>query len=234
MKGREGSIKSRYKRRRKERETGGKSKRGGGLGNLTFDNLSNRLKCRNDHNAAPKRHNRHGHVRLPRPTRQLDVAKRWQDIGHGARARRADELKYGPQIARRDAEHHGRDDQARAKDEVQIHVEGLAGEVVVEHDLTAHKGLERERREHVEPKTQPRHVDHGVVGGEVVEDVAERLVAEGEETGQGHQQASEHADARGVVRHFAEAVDGRGLEGTVNEEGIVVADKGCRKAGRPL
>lgn len=108
---------------------------------------------------------------------------------------------------------------------MQVHVERFAREVVVEHDLAADKGLERQRGEHVEAEAQARDVDHGVVRGEVVEHVAQGLVAEGEEAGEGHEEAGEHGDACGEVGDSAEAVDGWCLEGTVDEEGVVVADE---------
>lgn len=108
-----------------------------------------------------------------------------------------------------------------------VHVEGLPREIVVEHDLAADKGFERECCQHVKTKAESCEVHHGVIGGEVVEHVAKRLVAKGEETGEGDKHAGEHGDAGGEVGYFAEAVDGRGFEGAINKEGVVVADKGC-------
>lgn len=110
---------------------------------------------------------------------------------------------------------------------MEVHIERLPREIVVEHDLAADKSLERERGQHVQAETQPRHVDHRVVGGEIIEHIAQGLVAKGEKPREGHQQAGEHGDARGEVRYFAETVDGRSLEGAIDEEGIVMADEGC-------
>lgn len=47
---------------------------------------------------------------------------------------------------------------------------------VVENDFAADKDLERERRQHVESETEAGHVGEGVVGGEIVQDVALGLV----------------------------------------------------------
>lgn len=69
---------------------------------------------------------------------------------------------------------------------MQVHVEGLAWEPVIEHHFAADEGFKWERGEHVEPEAEARDVHHGVVGGEVVKDVAFGLGAEGEEAGEGH------------------------------------------------
>lgn len=62
---------------------------------------------------------------------------------------------------------------------MEVHVERLPGEPVIKHDFSTDEGFERESSEHVESETETRDVDHGVVGGEVVEDVALRKGAEG-------------------------------------------------------
>ena len=62
---------------------------------------------------------------------------------------------------------------------MQVHVEGLAWEPVVEDDLAADEGFEREGGEHVEAEAEAGDVDHRAVGGEVVEDVALGEGAEG-------------------------------------------------------
>ena len=41
---------------------------------------------------------------------------------------------------------------------------------------------------------------------------------EGEEAGEGHEEASHHGDGGAVVGYFGEAVDGGGFEGAVDEE----------------
>jgi len=55
---------------------------------------------------------------------------------------------------------------------MEIHVERFVGEPVVEHYFAADEGFEGEGGEHVEAETETGDVYHGVVGGEVVEDVA--------------------------------------------------------------
>lgn len=74
-------------------------------------------------------------------------------------------------------------------------MEALIRIPVRQHDFATHKRLEWQRGQHVEPEAQPRNVDHAVVGGEIVEDIAEGLVAKGEEAGESHGKACEHGDA---------------------------------------
>lgn len=90
-----------------------------------------------------------------------------------------------------------------------MHVERLPGEIVIEHHLSTDEGFQGERREHVQPKAQPCDIHHRVVGREVVEYVAERLVAKGEEARKRHEHAGEHRYAGGNVGDFAETIDGR-------------------------
>lgn len=53
-----------------------------------------------------------------------------------------------------------------------IHVEGLVREEVCQHHFTADKCLQGQGGEHVEAKAKTCNVDHGVVCGKVVEDIA--------------------------------------------------------------
>jgi hypothetical protein len=60
---------------------------------------------------------------------------------------------------------------------------------------------------------------------------------EGEEAGEGHEEAGYHGDSGAVVGYLGEAVDGGGFEGAVDEERVVVADEcfyalvNCRERG---
>lgn len=99
---------------------------------------------------------------------------------------------------------------------MEVHVEWLTGEPVIQHDFATDESFEREGGEHVEAEAEPGNVYHGIVGGEVVEDVALRERAEGEEAGEGHEEAGEHGDGGTVVRDAGEAVDGGRFEGAVN------------------
>ncbi|KAM0134030.1 hypothetical protein ACHAP3_005747 [Botrytis cinerea] len=74
---------------------------------------------------------------------------------------------------------HGADDEGGGEDEMQMHVEWVAGEPVVEHDFATDECFEREGGEHVETEAETGEVDEGVCGGEVVEDVAEGFGTEG-------------------------------------------------------
>lgn len=106
-----------------------------------------------------------------------------------------------------------------------VHVEGLIREEVSHHNLAANKSLEGQCSEHVEAEAQTGNVDHGVVRGEVVQHISKCLVAKGEKSTESHDQTSEHGDGGRVVGDAGEVVDSRGFEGSVDEEGIVVADK---------
>lgn len=128
----------------------------------------------NAHDDAAKRHDSTGKPRLPAPRGKPHVAQRRQNVRQRARARRANELKHGAQVAREQRERRGADDQAGGEDDVAVRVEGLAGEVVLCHDLAADKRLEGQRGQHVEAEAEARNVDENVVGREVVEDVALR------------------------------------------------------------
>lgn len=112
---------------------------------------------------------------------------------------------------------------------MQVHIKRLGREPIVEHDFAADEGFERKSSEHVEAETEACNVDHGVVGGEVIEDVALGEGAEGEEAGEGHKEASEHGDGGAVMRHTGEAIDCGGFERAVDEEGVMVANK-CLRA----
>merc|ERR1712000_211911 len=90
----------------------------------------------------------------------------------------------------------------------------------------ADEGLQRERGEHVQPEAETCDINPGVVAGEVVEHVAEGLVAEDEKPGQRHDETRHGGGADGVVRYAGEVVDRRSLEGAVDEEGVVMADEG--------
>lgn len=94
---------------------------------------------------------------------------------------------------------------------MQVHVERIAGEPVVEHDLAADEGLEGQGGEHVETEAEPGNVHHDVVTREVVEDVTFGERAEGEEAGEGHGEAGYHGDGGAEVCHPGETVHGRGL-----------------------
>ncbi|TGO86853.1 hypothetical protein BPOR_0272g00110 [Botrytis porri] len=109
-----------------------------------------------------------------------------------------------------------------------MHVEWFAGKPVVEHYFATDEGFEGEGGEHVETKAETGEVDEGVCGGEVVKDVAKGFGAEGEEAREGHEETGDHGDGGAVVCYGGEAVDGGGLEGAVDEEGVVVADEGWR------
>lgn len=62
----------------------------------------------------------------------------------------------------------------------------------MQHHLAADERFEGKGREHVESEAETRDVHHGVVGGKVVEHVTFSLGAEGEEAGEGHEEACEH------------------------------------------
>lgn len=87
---------------------------------------------------------------------------------------------------------------------------------IIVHHLPADEAFERQGGEHVEAEAESGDVDQDVIGGEVIEDVSLCVGAEGEETGEGHGEAGEHADAGAVVGYEGEAVEGWGAKGAVD------------------
>ena len=63
---------------------------------------------------------------------------------------------------------------------------------------------------------QASDVDHDVVGGKVVEDVAEGQIAKRQEAGERHDDAAKARHARGDVRDFGKPVHCRFAEGSVD------------------
>ena len=108
---------------------------------------------------------------------------------------------------------------------MQVHVKRLAREPIVEDDFAADKGFKWEGSEHVESETKTGDIDHGVVRGKVVKDVAFREGAEGEEAGESHEQACQHRDGGAIMSYAGEAVYSGCFQGPIDEEGVVVADE---------
>ena len=146
------------------------------------------------HNGGSKHYNAVRHVRPPTPRCELDVAHGRHHIRHGHRAGGSHQLEYSTEIAGQEADEGGTADEPRAEEDVAAHAERTIGVKVRLHHLSADKGLQGQRRQHVEAEAQPRHVDHGVVCGEVVQDVAQCLVAKHEEAGKGHYEARQRRD----------------------------------------
>ena len=115
-----------------------------------------------------------------------------------------------------------------------VRVPGFVREPVVGHDFAADERFEGEGGEHVEAEAairvlvrklekiggygdiQARYVDHDVVAGEVIKYITHGLVAECEESGEGHGEACNHRDERRVMCDPSEAVHGRLLKGAVD------------------
>ncbi len=197
---------------------------------LTSDDLGHRHDQTHTHDPTPKTDAQDRGDGLPALARQPEVAERRQDVGQGARARGADQLKHRAQIAGDEADADRAQHQRRGEDEVAVRLVGLLREPVVVHHLPAHEALEGQGSEHVEAEAEARDVDQDVVGGEVVEHVALGQGAEAEEAGQSHAEAGEHADAGAVMRYEGKAVDRWSAEGAVDQQRVVVADE-CWLAG---
>lgn len=75
------------------------------------------------------------------------------------------------------------------------------GKPVVIHHLPTDETFKWQGSKHVKAKAESGDVDEDVVGGEIVEDVAFGEGAEGEEAGERHGEAGEHADGGAVVRY---------------------------------
>jgi len=154
---------------------------------LTFYHLGNGLHQADNHYDTTKRNARIGSIRLPcLPLRELDEAKRRQNVRQRTRARRTDEFEHNADVARDQRQCHRRHDQRRGEDEVAVGIVRLAGEVILGHDFAADEALQRQRGDHVQPEAEARDVDHDVVGGKVVEHIALGHVAEGDVAAQRH------------------------------------------------
>ena len=187
-----------------------------------------------DHNGNAKRNRRvRGQNLPPRATRsssiltrtamvveELDIAGRRDDIRHSTCAGRAHQFEHDPQVLG-DQTHGDRGAHRRRGDpEMPLPRRRLCAVVlrpeVVQRDFAADEAFERERGQHVQPEAETRDVYHGVVRGEVVEQVSLCQGAEGEEAGERHQQAEEEADRGREVSYQREAGEGRGAEGGVD------------------
>lgn len=193
---------------------------------LTVDHLVNRLEKANHHHCRPKHHSPISKVSPPTPRRQLDITHGRKNVRHGYRARCANQLEHCSQITRQQTQRHRTAHQGRAHDDVPLEVEVIVRPEVREHDLAADKGLKGEGGKHVEAKGETGDVDHGIIAREVVQDVAESLVAEGEETSERHDETGGHGDAGGVMSYAREVIDCWCAEGAVDQQGIMVTDKG--------
>ena len=58
---------------------------------------------------------------------------------------------------------HGRGEDGGGEEDVSLHVEWLVGEEELLYHLSADEELEGEGGEHVQPETEPRDVDEGIV-----------------------------------------------------------------------
>lgn len=148
---------------------------------LTVDHLVNRLNHTDHHHRTAKHNDPVRQIRSPTPRRQLDITHRRHDIRHGHRTRRTDQLKYRTKITSQKTNKRSTTNKSRTKQDVTLHREGSVRVKVRLHNLAADKRLQGHGGEHVEAEAQTCDVDHGVVAGEVVEDVAEGFVAEDEE-----------------------------------------------------
>jgi hypothetical protein len=109
---------------------------------------------------------------------------------------------------------------------VSIGMKRLVCEPVFVHHLSAYKGFERQRGEHVEPEKETGNVHHQVVVREVVEHVAKRLVTKGEVARQCHNKARNQRDTSAVMRDAREAVNCGLAKGAVYEKTVVMTDEG--------
>lgn len=180
-----------------------------------------------EHDGGAKGDGGHGSIGLPGARGELDIAQRGQDVSEGAGAGGADELEEGAKIAGEQADEHGGEHEGRRVEDVEVHVERGVWVEVGKDDFATDESFEGQGGEHVEAETETGNVDHGVCGRKVVEHVALREGAKGEEAAKGHESAGNHGDEGAVVRDASKAINGRRLEGSVDEEGVVVADKRC-------
>lgn len=69
---------------------------------------------------------------------------------------------------------------------------------------------------------QSRYVDHNVIRREIIQDIALRFSPKEEKACQAHSQAQKQRYCRGIVGDLGKAIQGRLLEGTIDQETVVV------------
>lgn len=99
------------------------------------------------------------------------------------------------------------------------------GKPEVVHNLAADEGFEGQRGQHVQAKEKAGDVDHEIVVGEVIEQIAFCLVTKGKVAKKSHCQACNQRDSCAVMGDACEAVDCGFLQGAIDQERVVVTDK---------
>ena len=69
---------------------------------------------------------------------------------------------------------------------------------------------------------QTSNVDHQVVRGKVIQNIPLGFIAKGQESSQGHKQASDHGYEGRIVGYCGEPIHCGGLEGPINQKTVVV------------
>lgn len=90
-------------------------------------------------------------------------------------------------------------------------------EIVIRHNISADEAFEREGGEHVQTKAKSSDVGHEIIRRKIIEDVALRLVSEGEKTRKSHCQTGDHGNSSREMGDRGKAVDGRSLKRSVDE-----------------
>ena len=82
-------------------------------------------------------------IRLPCPSlRELNITQWRQNVSQSTSTGGTDQFKHDTQIARQQAESHGRDDQSSGEDEMTVRIERFVREVVEVHDFSADERFE--------------------------------------------------------------------------------------------
>jgi len=147
---------------------------------VTHHRFARRLNDADDHNDASKCRNSPSQVRLPASLAQLHVAQRRQNERQCACRCCAEQFKHYTQIAGKEGECKGGDDERGREDEMAVRVVRLVWKPIVGHDFSTYEGFERKRSKHVEAETQSRNIDHEVIIWKVIQHVAEGFVSEGQ------------------------------------------------------
>lgn len=115
--------------------------------------FARRLDDANDHYDTSKCCNSPSNVRLQASLTELHVAERRQDEGQCTCRSCAEQFKHYTEIAGKEREREGGDDERGREDEMAVRVVGLVREPIIVHDFSAYEGFEWKGRKHVEAET---------------------------------------------------------------------------------
>lgn len=196
---------------------------------VTSNTFPNRLNQTDAHHRTPKCNAHIGGIDLPgAASGEFDVAQRRQNVCQRTRTRSSHELEHDAQIAGDERHAHGGENQRGREDQVAIGVEVFGGKVVFCHDFSADEAFQWKCGEHVQAKAESSDVDHEVVVGEVVQNIALCLASKYQVPCEGHDETRNHRYGCAPVCDFCESIHGRCSQRAVDEQAVVMTHESER------